>query len=37
MNVACTEYDIVKRVAKKILGYRAKEIEEDHEGAIVNE
>lgn len=37
MNVACTEYDIVRRVSKKILGYRIKEYEEDHEGAIVNE
>ena len=37
MNVACTEYDIVSRVARKALGFRVKEYEEDHEGAIVNE
>ena len=37
MNVACTEYDIVSRVAKRILGFRLKECEEDHEGAIVND
>jgi hypothetical protein len=36
MNVACTEYDVVMRVAKKYLNYRLKEFEEDHEGAVVN-
>ncbi len=32
MNVACTKYDIIKRVAKKMLGYRLKEYDADHEG-----
>jgi|TARA_B110000305_G_C19411744_1_gene625824 hypothetical protein len=36
MNVCCTEYEIVKRVAKRIVGYRIKEYEEDHEGGIIN-
>jgi hypothetical protein len=36
MNVFCTEYDIVKRVARKHLDYRLKNYEEDHEGAVVN-
>lgn len=36
INVACTEYDVVKRVAKKSQGWRLKEFEEDHEGAIIN-
>ena len=35
MNVACTEYDVVKRVAKKLQGFRLKAYDEDHEGAIV--
>jgi hypothetical protein len=37
MNVACTEYDVVKRVAKKNLNFRLKEFDEDHEGAIVQD
>jgi len=36
MNVSCTKYDIVKRVAKKMLGYRLKDYEEDHDGAVVH-
>ena len=36
INVFCTEYDIVRRVAKRILNYRLKEYEEDHDGAIRN-
>ena len=36
MNVACTEYDVVKRVAKKMQDYRLKEYDEDHEGAIIH-
>ena len=35
MNVACTEYDVVKRVAKKNQGFRLKLYDEDHEGAII--
>lgn len=37
MNVACTEYDVIRRVAKRMLGFRLKEYEEDHEGSIINE
>jgi hypothetical protein len=36
MNVFNSEYDIVKRVARRQLDYRLKEYEEDHEGAVVN-
>ena len=32
MNVHCTEYGVVKRVARRMLGFRLKEIEEDHDG-----
>jgi hypothetical protein len=34
MNVYCTEYDVVKKVAKKIMDFKIKEIEEDHDGGI---
>ena len=34
MNVYCTEYDVVKKVAKKVMNYRLKEIEEDHDGGV---
>lgn len=34
MNVYCTEYDVVKKVAKKVLNYKLKEIEEDHDGGV---
>jgi hypothetical protein len=33
MNVFCTEYDVVKKVAKRS-DFRLKEIEEDHEGGV---
>jgi len=36
MNVFCSEYDIVNRVARRQLGYRLKEYEEDHEGSVIN-
>jgi hypothetical protein len=36
MNVYCTEYDVIKRVARRMLGFRLKEYEEDHEGAVIN-
>jgi tubulin polyglutamylase TTLL6/13 len=35
INVYCTEYDVVKKVARKIMNYRVKELEEDHEGAVI--
>lgn len=34
INVYCTEYDIVKKVAKKVNDFKLKEIEEDHEGGV---
>ena len=36
MNVHCTEYGVVKRVARRMLGFRLKEYEEDHEGGVLN-
>ena len=36
MNIACTEYEIIEKVAKKCNNFRIKEFEEDHDGAIVN-
>ena len=36
INAYCTEYDIVHKVAKKLLNWRIKEIEEDHEGGVLN-
>lgn len=35
INVYCTEYDVVKKVAKRVCNYKLKELEEDHEGAVV--
>jgi hypothetical protein len=34
MNVYCTEYEVVRKVAKKVLNYKIKEIEEDHDGGV---
>jgi hypothetical protein len=34
--VYCTEYDVVEKVAKKVLDAKLKYFEEDHEGAIIN-
>ena len=34
MNVFCTEYEIIKKVARKVLGFKLREYEEDHDGAI---
>lgn len=34
MNVAQTEYDVIKKVARKVCNWRLKYFEEDHEGAI---
>jgi hypothetical protein len=36
INVACTEYEVVKKVAKLKLGYRLKSFEENHEGGVRN-
>lgn len=36
INVHCTDYDVVPRVAKRDLNYKLKEFEEDHEGGVVN-
>ena len=35
MNVGNTVYDVISKVAKKNLGFRLKEIEEDHDGRII--
>lgn len=34
VNVAQTEYDVIKKVARKVCNWRLKYFEEDHEGAI---
>lgn len=34
INVYCTEYDVVKKVAKKVNNFKLVEIDEDHEGGI---
>ena len=34
MNVYCTEYEVVKKVARKSLGFKLKSYHEDHDGAI---
>ena len=34
MNVACTEYDVIKKVAKKTCGLKLRYYEEDHDGAV---
>ena len=34
MNVHCTEYDIIKKVARKNLNFKLRHYNEDHEGAI---
>ena len=35
MNVANTVYDVIKKVAKKQLGFRLKEQEEDQDGRVI--
>lgn len=37
VNVYCTEYDIVPKVAKKIFNCRLRYYEEDHDGGINSE
>ena len=34
MNVYCTEYDIIKKVARKVCGFKLREYHEDHDGAV---
>ena len=34
INLYCTEYDVIKKVARKVLGYKTREYAEDHDGAI---
>lgn len=36
MNVFCTDYEVVKKVAKLLRGFRLKEYKEDHDGGIIN-
>lgn len=35
-NVAQTEYDVVKKVARRVCSWQLKYFSEDHEGAIRN-
>lgn len=35
MNVYCTDYDVVKKAAKNMCGFRIKEYPEDHDGAYI--
>lgn len=37
INVSQTEYDVIKKVAKKVCNWKLKYYKEDHEGAIRNE
>ena len=34
MNVHCTEYDVVRKVGRKMMNYKLRYYKEDHEGAI---
>ena len=34
INVYCTEYDIVKKAARKVNNFKLVEMQEDHEGAV---
>lgn len=34
MNVYCTEYDVIKKVARKCIGFKLRNYAEDHDGAI---
>lgn len=36
INCACTEYDIVKKVARKECYFKIREYEEDFDGAVIN-
>lgn len=34
INVFCTEYDVIPRVARKYLNFKLKNFEEDHDGGV---
>lgn len=34
MNLYCTEYEVIKKVARKVHGFKIREYPEDHDGAI---
>ena len=34
MNVAQTEYEVIRKVARKVCNWKLKFFEEDHEGAV---
>ena len=34
LNVHCTDYDVIKKVARKTYGYKLKNFAEDHDGGI---
>lgn len=35
MNCYCTEYDIIKKVARKECYFKVREYEEDYDGAVI--
>ena len=37
MNVFCCDYDVVRKVAKQMCGYKLKEFKEDFEGGIIKQ
>jgi hypothetical protein len=36
MNCAQTEYEVIKKVGRKVCNFRMKHYEEDHDGAVIN-
>ena len=34
INIACTEYDVIKKVAEKTCGLKLREYDEDHDGGV---
>ena len=35
MNVYCTEYEVIKKVGRKLCNYKLKEFKEDNEGGVI--
>ena len=34
INTACTQYDVIRKTARKVCNFKVKEWDEDHEGAV---
>ncbi len=34
MNLYCTEYDVIRKVARKVHNFKIREYHEDHDGAV---